>query len=65
MEKNQNSQTPTRPQRAAADGRELALSKIQAALLEQEPSFEQAGGFDPYNCRQGSNRAEVWAPRRR
>ena len=65
MEKQQKSQTQAPPAKVAADSRELALGRIQAALLEQEASLDQVGGFDPYNCRQGSNRAEVWGSRRR
>lgn len=63
---NQQKPKPQDPAaKVAADSRELSLSRIQAALLEQQASLEQVGGFDPYNCRQGSDRAEVWNPRRR
>ena len=65
MDKQHKPQTQEPTAKVAADSRELALSEIQAALLEQQASLEKVGGFDPYNCRQGSNRAEVWGPRRR
>ena len=65
MDKQHKAQTQDYTAKVAADSRELALSEIQAALLEQQVSLEQVGGFDPYNCRQGSNRDEVWGSRRR
>ncbi len=66
MENQQKPQSPPESTaKVAPDTRQLALGRIQAALLEQQTSLEQTGGFDPYNCRQGSNRAEVWGSRRR
>lgn len=65
MDKQRTPQTPEPTAKVAADSRELAMSEIQAALLEQQSSLEKVSGFDPYNCRQGSNRADVWGSRRR
>jgi hypothetical protein len=65
MEKTQQAQSTAPKAKVAADSRELALGKIQAALLEQQASLERVGGFDPYDCRQGNSRAEVWGSRRR
>lgn len=65
MEKSHKAQNSPPKSKVAADSRELFLSEIQAALLQQQASLEQVGGFDPYNCRQGSSRSEVWGSRRR